>query len=196
MKTLEYRTLTEALMAAPPDRPFITMYRGDDDITTVTFGEFIQQARRQAASLVVEGVQPGDRVVLIMPQGIQVMATFAAAMLVGAIPTILAYPNFKIEPSKYRYGLAGVTRNLKARLTVIDEKFPDDLLSHVTVEDAKVIRAVEGVEAGVSSFRDVAATAGPDSVHSALGGHNGSPKRCRSRAFTSAYTTAACRSVA
>ena len=89
-------------MAAPPDRPFITMYRGDDDITTVTFGEFIQQARRQAASLVAEGVQPGDRVVLIMPQGIQVMATFAAAMLVGAIPTILAYPNFKIEPSKYR----------------------------------------------------------------------------------------------
>jgi acyl-CoA synthetase (AMP-forming)/AMP-acid ligase II len=99
VKSLECRTLTEALMAAPPDRPFITMHRGDDDITTVTFGEFIQQARRQAASLVAEGVQPGDRVVLIMPQGIQVMATFAAAMLVGAIPTILAYPNFKIEPS-------------------------------------------------------------------------------------------------
>jgi fatty-acyl-CoA synthase len=162
LKILEYRTLTEALMAAPPDRPFITMYRGDDEITTVTFGEFIQQARRQAASLGAEGVQPGDRVVLIMPQGIQVMATFAAAMLVGAIPTILAYPNFKIEPSKYRYGLAGVTRNLKARLTVIDEKFPDHLLSHVTVEDAKVIRAVEGVEAGVTSFRDVAAT--PDQI--------------------------------
>jgi len=178
MEILEYRTLTEALIAAPPDRPFITMYRGDDDITTVTFGEFIQQASRQAASLVVEGVQPGDRVVLIMPQGIQVMATFAAAMLVGAIPTILAYPNFKIEPSKYRYGLAGVTRNLKARLTVIDEKFPDDLLSYVTVEDAKVIR-----------YRN----AGPDSVHSALGGHNGSPKRCRSRAFTRPYTTATCR---
>ena len=79
LKILEYRTLTEVLMAAPPDRPFITMYRGDDDITTVTFGEFIQQARRQAASLLAEGVQPGDRVVLIMPQGIQVMATFAAS---------------------------------------------------------------------------------------------------------------------
>jgi len=132
-------------MAAPPDRPFITMYRGDDDITTVTFGEFIQQARRQAASLVAEGVQPGDRVVLIMPQGIQMMATFAAAMLVGAIPTILAYPNFKIEPSKYRYGLGGVTRNLKARLTVIDEKFPYSLRFTIDVNTGLSGQSCRGI---------------------------------------------------
>src|SRR5438034_11844715 len=87
LKILEYRTLTEGLMAAPPDRPFITMYRGDDDITTVTCGEFIQQARRQAASLLAEGVRPGERVVVLMPQGMQVRATFARATLDGAPPT-------------------------------------------------------------------------------------------------------------
>ena len=35
--------------------------------------------------------------------------SFAGAMTLGAVPAFLAYPNFKIEPSKYRSGLAGVT---------------------------------------------------------------------------------------
>ncbi len=162
MKSLQYRTLTEALLAAPADRQFITMYRGDDDIATVTFGEFIQQARQQAAVLLAEGVEPGDTVILIMPQGIQLMASFAAAMLVGAIPTILAYPNFKIEPAKYRYGLAGVTRNLKARLTFLDEKFPADLSGHVNVEGAKIVRSVEVSDVAVSSLPEIIPT--PDQV--------------------------------
>ena len=52
----------------------------------------------------------------LMPQGIQLMTAFDGAMLLGAVPAILAYPNFKVEPDKYRSGLAGVTANLQARV--------------------------------------------------------------------------------
>ena len=41
------------------------------------------------------------------------MAVFAGAMMLGAVPAFLAYPNFKIDPAKYRSGLAGVTANLE-----------------------------------------------------------------------------------
>ena len=61
------------------------------------------------------------------------MGVFVGAMLLGAVPAILAYPNFKVEPAKYRSGLAGVTANLHARVIVIDDEFPDDLLEHVTL---------------------------------------------------------------
>jgi fatty-acyl-CoA synthase len=148
MNALQHQTLVEALLAAPAHREFVTMYRDDDDITTVTFGEFLQQARRQAARFIADGVRSGDTVILIMPQGIPLMVSFAAAMLVGAIPSIIAYPNFKVDPGKYRIGLAGLSKNLKARLVVLDEAFPDDLLSYVTVENAKVIRSVETEAAG------------------------------------------------
>ena len=40
------------------------------------------------------------------------MTAFVAVMMLGAVPAFLAYPNFKIEPSKYRSGLSGVTANL------------------------------------------------------------------------------------
>src|SRR5947209_15840319 len=92
-----------------------------------------------------EQVIAGDRVVIIMPQSIDAMATFIGAMMLGAVPTFLAYPNFKIEPSKYRSGLAGVTANLSAKVVIIDRAFPDEMLSHVSLgEGAKLLRAPEG----------------------------------------------------
>jgi acyl-CoA synthetase (AMP-forming)/AMP-acid ligase II len=86
-------------------------------------------------------------VVIIMPQGIPAMTTFVGAMMLGAVPAFLAYPNFKGEPSKYRFGLAGVTQNLRAKAVVIDEEFPDALLGHVSLgEDTTLLRSGAGKE--------------------------------------------------
>src|SRR2546426_9032286 len=100
MLPLRFRTLPAALLAAPPDKPFVTMWRGEDDVETVTFGEFTRQAVLQSGFLASHGVQSGDTVVLIMPQGVPLMAAFVGAMLLGAVPAILAYPNFKVEPAR------------------------------------------------------------------------------------------------
>ena len=142
--TTKYRTLVDALLSAPANQPFVTAWIDEDEQETATFGEFRRMARLQALLLKDNGVSVGDRVVLIMPQGIPLMAAFVGAMLLGAVPAILAYPNFKVEPSKYRFGLAGVTANLRAKVVVIDSQFPDDLLGHVSLGDARLIRAAEG----------------------------------------------------
>ncbi len=141
--TTKYRTLVDALLAAPAERPFVTAWIDEDEQETATFGEFRGMARVQARLLRDSGVAVGDRVVLIMPQGIPLMATFVGAMLLGAVPAILAYPNFKVEPSKYRFGLAGVTANLHAKVVVIDSQFPDDLLGHVSLGEARLLRAAD-----------------------------------------------------
>ncbi len=65
--------------------------------------------------------------------------------MLGAVPAFLAYPNFKVEPSKYRSGLAGVTANLNAKVVVIDKEFPDEMLSYVSLNDqATLLRASDG----------------------------------------------------
>lgn len=120
-------------------RPFITAWIDEDDNETVTFGEFRHRARLKAAALAHEGVVQGDRVVLIMPQGIPAMTTFVGAMMLGAVPAFLAYPNFKVEPSKYRSGLAGVTANLSAKAVVIDANFPDEMLGCVSLESETIL---------------------------------------------------------
>src|SRR5579863_8451244 len=142
MLTTKYQTLIDALYAAPSERRFATAWVDEDEEESVTFGEFRRLAEAQASLLQANSVLRGDRVVLIMPQGIALMTAFAGAMLLGAVPAIIAYPNFKVDPAKYRFGLAGVTANLRARAVVIDQDFPGELLEHVSLDgDTHILRA-------------------------------------------------------
>jgi fatty-acyl-CoA synthase len=136
-----FRTLTEALQAAPADHPFVTYWVDEDEQEMVTFGEFRRQARIQAGVLRRHGVMAGDRVVIIMPQSIAAMTAFAGAMLLNTVPAFIAYPNFKIDPGKYRSGLMGVTANLRAKAVVVDQAFPGEMLSCVNCEGAVLVRA-------------------------------------------------------
>jgi acyl-CoA synthetase (AMP-forming)/AMP-acid ligase II len=139
---LRYQSLIEALEAAPGDRPFITFWVDEDEQESVTFAEFRCRARMQASTLREQGAICGDRIVIIMPQGISAMTVFAGAMMLGAVPAFLAYPNERVEPSKYRSGLAGVTANLGTNLVVIDQGFPEEMLGCVSLtEGAKFLRA-------------------------------------------------------
>jgi len=143
----KFRTLIEALNAAPGKLPFVTSWIDEDEREELTFEKFRGRSRLQAVLLRNHGVASGDRVVVIMPQGIPAMTTFVGAMMLGAVPALLAYPNFKVDPAKYRHGLAGVTTNLAAKVVVIDEEFPQDLLSHVQLcNGTELIRADAGGE--------------------------------------------------
>lgn len=147
-----FSILIEALETAPFDHPFVTMWNDEDDIRTATFGQFKRQAETLAAYFQSSGLGAGERIVLIMPQGIELMAAFAGAMMLGAVPTILAYPNFKVEPAKYRAGLAGVTANLKARIVALDNNFPEELMNYVTVGDDTFIVRVSNQQEPSTGF--------------------------------------------
>src|SRR5262245_30530168 len=124
----QFRTLTEALLEAPQERPFITDWIDGDEIHTVTFGEFTRAAKLRAVALRKLGVKFGETVILVMPQGIPLMTMFAGAMFLGAIPTILAYPSFKVDAAKYKSGLIGVSRNLRAGFVIVDDDSQVDLV--------------------------------------------------------------------
>ena len=143
MPGTQFLTLVEALAAAPPERPFVTMWEGEDDVQTMTFGEFTRFACLQAERLRAHGLRPQDTVVLVMPQGIPLLATFAGAMLLGAVPAILAYPNFKTDPAKYSSGLAGVLANLKAPMVAVQDESTETLLrDHLPRNDgAQIVRS-------------------------------------------------------
>lgn len=140
----KFRNLIQALEAAPEERLFIRHWIDEDEDETVTFGEFRRRARTQAAMLRSHGVRAGGRVVIILPQGIRAMASFVGAMMVGAVPALIAYPNFKVEPAKYSSGLAGVTANLDAEVVVIDGEFPPEIVANIRLaERTKLLRLGE-----------------------------------------------------
>jgi fatty-acyl-CoA synthase len=152
--SIPFATLTEALAAAPEVRPFVTMWFDHDHERTFSFGEFRRWSNSQAARFSSHGLGKGDTVILIMPQGVALMAAFAGAMLLGAVPAILAYPTFKVEPAKYRFGLKGVSANLSAKLVVVDDLFPDEFLESVSLGDQSKLLRVSSVP---PATQDVAA---------------------------------------
>lgn len=140
----QFRNLSDALEAAPADKPFIILWVDEDERDTVTFGQFREHAGAHADLLCQHGATAGDRIVVVMPQGILAMTTFVGAMMLGAVPAFLAYPNFKIDAAKYRSGLRGVTANLGAKLVLIDEGFPDEMLEHISLEnDSTLLRIAD-----------------------------------------------------
>jgi acyl-CoA synthetase (AMP-forming)/AMP-acid ligase II len=145
-------TLIDALCVAPAEKPFITVWHNDDDIEQMTFGEFVRSSTAKAAQFRDLGLSAGDRVIVILPQGAALMAAFAGAMMLGAVPAILAYPNFKVEPQKYAAGLAGVTRNLQARLVVVDDEFPSAWLEHITLAEGARLARVSPEAVSSSDF--------------------------------------------
>jgi fatty-acyl-CoA synthase len=142
-----YRTLLDALDAAPSDRLFVLEWHDGDDYHSATFGDFRRRASKHACFLKQQGVRCGDRVVFVMPQGIALMAAFVGSMSLGALPAILAYPNKKVDAAKYSSGLRGVTATLKAPHVVVDANFPKDLMGDVSTGGAtKLIHAPDSIE--------------------------------------------------
>ena len=161
----KFQNLIEALNAAPGERPFVTFWLNEDEQEAVSFGEFRQRARAQAQILSEHGLNNGDRAIIVMPQSIAAMTVFVGAMMLGAVPAFLAYPNDRVEPAKYRFGLTGVTANLRAKLVIIDAHFPDELLGHVSLEKrAKLVRANEGQCSFRSEARVASISPSADSI--------------------------------
>lgn len=111
---------------------------------SVNFGEFISLAEIKAQRLQSCGLVAGEKVILLLPHGIELVAAFVGVMMLGGVPAILPYPTSKVEPNKYASGLAGVSANIKARFVVVDESFPPHLLNFIATECTQVLRGFDG----------------------------------------------------
>jgi len=86
----EARTLVETLewhMARHPDRVHLTLLDDQGEIErTLSYAELAGASRRVAAGLIARNIEPGDRIALMLPTGIDFFAGFFGALYAGAIP--------------------------------------------------------------------------------------------------------------
>jgi 1-acyl-sn-glycerol-3-phosphate acyltransferase len=111
-------SMTEVLRfraATHPDRPYIFLHDGDREPQPLRFGELLELATRVARWLQFRGLEPGDRVALILPTSIEFLAAFFGILLAGGVPVPL-YPPFRTDRLlEYAERQAGILRNAGAR---------------------------------------------------------------------------------
>jgi acyl-CoA synthetase (AMP-forming)/AMP-acid ligase II len=75
-----------------------------------TFSALVAAAEEYAPCLVEQGVRRGDVCALVLHHNRNLYPLYLAVCAVGALPAILAYPNPRLHPDKFRQGIEGMSR--------------------------------------------------------------------------------------
>lgn len=120
LPALKYATLHEMLAGAAASGRALHFVDARDQEQRLGFDELRQRARRAAAALHARGVQPGDRVALVLPTSPGFMDAFFGALLAGAVPVPL-YPPVRLgRLDEYHARTARMLTASGARLVVSD----------------------------------------------------------------------------
>jgi long-chain acyl-CoA synthetase len=133
--------------AATPNKA--ALVSGD---VTRTFAEFDLRSSRVAAALAERGVEAGDRIAVMLPNGIEFFETWAAATKLNA-PVVLVNWHLKADE------LAYIVRDSKARVLVAHHRLA-----------AQYERALAGID-------DCAVVVVPDEYEAAIRDHHDAPAR-------------------
>ncbi|HZW37244.1 MAG: AMP-binding protein [Deltaproteobacteria bacterium] len=94
-----------------PDGEAIIHWVADGGHRRWTWGELFGAAARYAIRMRGEGVREGDICALIIRHHEDFYPLYMGISLMGAIPSILAYPNPRLHPDKFRQGLEGMAHH-------------------------------------------------------------------------------------
>ncbi len=91
-----------------PDREAITHWTACESPFRWTRGELLAAATAHARGILERGVAPGDVCALILRHHRSLYPIYMAVSAIGALPSVLAYPNQRLHPEKFRAGLEGM----------------------------------------------------------------------------------------
>ncbi|OOG71660.1 AMP-dependent synthetase [Sinorhizobium sp. A49] len=121
--------VSDAWAAKEPERICLQHFSPDGDHRTLTYGAFSRQSSAFARGLERQGIKPGDRVAILLPQGFEAAIAHAAIYKLGAIALPLALL-FGVEALEYRLhdaGVAAIVTNAfgHERVAAIRGRLPD-----------------------------------------------------------------------
>lgn len=110
-----YPSLLHGLLAHAARQPDALLYRviaDDESVSTATWAEFLSLTRRCASLLASQGVGPGTRVVLMLPNSMEFLVAFFATLWCGAIAVPSSRPRKASNAERLSAVLAASTPEL------------------------------------------------------------------------------------
>lgn len=124
-----------------PEAEAIVHWTVGNDPYRWTWGRLIGAALRYATRLYAEGVRPGQVCALIIRHNPQFYPIYLGIDALGAIPAVLAYPNPRLHPEKFRQGLEGMARHSGLDWLLTEEAL-DPLVRPLTLKAENPIRSI------------------------------------------------------
>jgi len=162
------RTLLEVLdwhAARHADRLHATVLLNDETVLgSLTYGELNRRAGSLAEGLLSRGIEPGDRVALMLPTSIEFFIAFMGVLRAAAIPVPIYPPARLSQIEDHMRRQAGILRNAGARLlvTVPEGRRLAGLLRR-QVDTLDSIESVDGLSVDAASL-PLPPSAKPDDI--------------------------------
>jgi len=103
--------MLEAQALAQPERETLILLSEGRQQQALRYQQVLDEARALAAGLARLGITHGDRVALMLPTGLDFIASFFGALILGAVPVPL-YPPFRPDQ---------IEEHLKRQATIVDD---------------------------------------------------------------------------
>ena len=144
--------------AREPERICLQHFSPDGAHLSLTYGAFSAQSSSFAQGLLEQGVRPGDRVAILLPQSFETAIAHAAIYKLGAIALPLALL-FGVEALEYRLRDAGA-------VAIITNRFGHEKVAAIRQQlpDLKTVVLVDGDGPDTIGFAALAQTPAPHFV--------------------------------
>lgn len=149
-------TLTAVLdwhVAHHAERVHIIHWHGDGTETNLTYGELAEQSRGVGRGLRQAGLQPGDRVAIMLPTSKAFFIAFFGTLYAGGVPTPIYPPARPSQLEEHLRRQAGILRNAGAVLLVASpETIAVGRLLKLQVESLRDVVSVETLSKGTGTL--------------------------------------------
>ena len=124
-----------------PEREAIVHWNAGQEPFRWRWGPLVEEAQRLAQSFRDQGIQPGEVCALIFRHHARFYPIYMAVSLAGALPTVLAYPNPRLHPDKFRQGLAGMAEH-SGLDWLLTERALDETIRPLAVHERSTLRGL------------------------------------------------------
>jgi 1-acyl-sn-glycerol-3-phosphate acyltransferase len=105
------------------DRPHVLLWQSEDDEQTISYAELDRESRIVAAGLIERGLEPGDRVAIMLPTEAAFFEAFFGVLYAGGVPVPI-YPPFRAaQVEDHLRRQATILRNAGASFLIIGSEF-------------------------------------------------------------------------
>lgn len=124
-----------------PDAEAVIHWKAEGKPDRWTWGRIVRTAVSYASNLRENGVRRGDVCALVIRHHKDFYPLYMGIGLAGAIPSVLAYPNPRIHPDKFRQGLEGMARN-SGLDWILTEKDLEEMVRPLVLKETSTVRGM------------------------------------------------------
>jgi acyl-CoA synthetase (AMP-forming)/AMP-acid ligase II len=128
--------------AKRPDGRAIVHWRAGEAPFVWTWGALLSEASKLAYVLQQQGVRRGDVCALMLRHCARFYPLYFAVSAIGAIPSVLAYPNARLHLQKFLHGLSGMAKRSGLRWLLTERDLESIVAEHAFGDGSTVAGAL------------------------------------------------------